>query len=95
MMQTTAGEIFEFLKLMAPLELQMDFDNAGFLVGDRGRRVEKALLALDATSEVIGQLLHRDRCAAEGLCSNGVVVFFVAGGLRFDKIKDLAKALLR
>ena len=26
MMQTTAGEIFEFLKLMAPLELQMDFD---------------------------------------------------------------------
>lgn len=38
MIQTTAGEIFEFLKLMAPLELQMDFDNAGFLVGDRGRR---------------------------------------------------------
>lgn len=57
MMQTTAGEIFEFLKLMAPLELQMDFDNAGFLVGDRGRRVEKALLALDATSEVIDEAI--------------------------------------
>ena len=57
MMQTTAGEIFELLKLMAPLELQMDFDNAGFLVGDRGRRVEKALLALDATSEVIDEAI--------------------------------------
>ena len=57
MMQTTAGEIFEFLKLMAPLELQMDFDNAGFLVGDRGRCVEKALLALDATSEVIDEAI--------------------------------------
>jgi len=45
------------LKLMAPLELQMDFDNAGFLVGDRGRRVEKALLALDATSEVIDEAI--------------------------------------
>ena len=56
-MQTTAGEIFQFLKLMAPLELQMDFDNAGFLVGDRGRRVEKALLALDATSEVINEAI--------------------------------------
>ena len=57
MMQTTAGEIFEFLKLMAPLEPQMDFDNAGFLVGDRGRRVEKASLALDATSEVIDEAI--------------------------------------
>lgn len=46
MMQTTAGEIFEFLKLMAPLELQMDFDNAGFLVGDRGRCVERRCLRL-------------------------------------------------
>ncbi len=52
---TTAGEIFEFLKLLAPLELQMDFDNAGFLVGGLDRPVGKALLSLDATSEVIDE----------------------------------------
>lgn len=52
---TTAGEIFEFLKLLAPLELQMDFDSAGFLVGGLDRPVGKALLSLDATSEVIDE----------------------------------------
>ena len=57
MMQTTAGEVFELLKLIAPLELQMDFDNAGFLIGNRGQRVDKALLALDATGEVIDEAI--------------------------------------
>lgn len=52
---TNVAEIFEFLKLLAPLELQMDFDNAGFLVGSRERPVQRVLLALDATSEVIAE----------------------------------------
>ena len=29
----TVNEIFEYLCTLAPLELQMDFDNAGFLIG--------------------------------------------------------------
>ena len=28
-----AGEIYEYLKELAPLELQMDFDNSGFQLG--------------------------------------------------------------
>lgn len=51
----TTGEIYEFLKLLAPPELQMDFDNAGFLVGRLDCPVRKAMLSLDATSEVIAE----------------------------------------
>ena len=55
----------------------------------------QALRVGEVQRGVIDQRLHRDRCAAKGLRCNGIVVFFVAGGLRFDKIEDLAKALFR
>ena len=53
----TAEEIFRFLCMLAPLELQMDFDNSGFLVGRRKAPVGKILLALDITSEVIDEAI--------------------------------------
>lgn len=40
---------------MAPLDLQMDFDNAGIQVGDLAEPVTKALLSLDITNEVIDE----------------------------------------
>lgn len=49
----TVNEIFEFLCSIAPLELQLDFDNSGFLLGRRDTRIERALLALDITGAVI------------------------------------------
>ncbi len=49
----TVGEIFEQLRLWAPLELQMDFDNSGFLLGRGEREVRRCLLALDVTVPVI------------------------------------------
>lgn len=48
-------EIFETLSAWAPLELQMDFDNSGFLVGRKEKPVYRALLALDITDEVIDE----------------------------------------
>lgn len=49
----TVNEIFEKLCSWAPLELQMDFDNSGFLLGRGDRPVRKVLLALDITAPVI------------------------------------------
>ena len=39
------NDIYTFLNEIAPVRYQMDFDNAGFLVGDGGAVVKKALLA--------------------------------------------------
>ena len=43
------GQIFEYLNELAPVELKMDFDNVGLLVGNAEAKVEKCLVALDIT----------------------------------------------
>ena len=45
-------EIYQFLDQIAPFSLQMDFDNAGFLVGRGEAQVRRILVALDITAPV-------------------------------------------
>lgn len=47
------SDIFDFLCSIAPLELQMDFDNSGFLFGRKEAQVDKILLSLDVTDSVV------------------------------------------
>ena len=49
---TTIQDVLEALCCIAPLELQMDFDNAGFQLGHSDQAVHRVLLALDVTDEV-------------------------------------------
>lgn len=71
----TVREIYQYLDGLAPFSLQMDFDNAGFLVGRGDRRVDKLLVSLDITEEVAAE-------AAELGChlivSHHPVIFFPA-----------------
>ena len=53
------NDIFDTLCALAPLELQMEFDNAGFLLGHAEAPVETVLLALDVTDEVIDEAIER------------------------------------
>lgn len=50
---TYIKEILKYLTDFAPLELQEGYDNAGFLCGNQERPVNKVIIALDATSDVI------------------------------------------
>ena len=56
---TTVGEIFDEIDRIAPFDTQCDFDNAGLLAGSRDKPVHDALVALDATTEVIKQAASR------------------------------------
>ena len=47
------NDVYRALCRIAPLELQLSFDNAGFLVGRGEEEVKTVLLALDITEEVI------------------------------------------
>lgn len=49
------GDIYAYIDAFAPFATQMDFDNAGLLVGDRDAEVRRILLALDATVEVVNE----------------------------------------
>ncbi|MDO5444479.1 MAG: Nif3-like dinuclear metal center hexameric protein [Eubacteriales bacterium] len=56
---TTCKEIYDYLNEFAPVETQEGFDNAGFLFGDIHAEVQRVLLALDATSEVIAEAVEK------------------------------------
>ena len=49
----TVKQLYDLLDRKAPFRTQMDFDNAGFLVGRGDRTVTRVLVALDITPEVI------------------------------------------
>ncbi len=48
-------EVLAALDRIAPFDTALDWDNSGLLVGDPDARVEKVLVALDATSQVIAE----------------------------------------
>ncbi len=49
----TVNNIFAYFEENVPTYLKMDFDNPGFLAGNGDRSVEKVLLTLDITDDVI------------------------------------------
>lgn len=68
-------KIYYFLDKMAPFEQQMDFDNAGFLVGRWNQEVSKILIALDITLPVIEEAA---RLGAQLILSHHPVIFHPA-----------------
>lgn len=55
----TVKEIFDKLCEIAPLDLQLEFDNSGFLLGRADAPVERAMLSLDVTEEVIEEAVEK------------------------------------
>lgn len=56
-MTIKVSDIYDYLQSIAPLELQMDFDNAGIQVGSLHQEVNKVLVALDITNAVIDEAI--------------------------------------
>ena len=69
---TTVNDIYQFIQEKAPFELQMNFDNAGFLVGRADRSVQKILIALDITDAVIDEAV---RIGAQLIISHHPVIW--------------------
>ena len=51
------NDVYEFLKSIAPIEMAVETDNVGFLVGSGGAVVSKILVSLDITGDVITEAL--------------------------------------
>jgi len=51
----TVNDIAQSLELLAPIKTALDWDNVGLLIGDRHKFVEKVLVALDCTNEIIDE----------------------------------------
>lgn len=68
----TVAEIYSTIDRLAPFSLTMDFDNTGILVGNRHQNVERALLALDCTPQVIAQAIQ---CRAQLIITHHPIIF--------------------
>lgn len=47
------NEVFEYLNNLYPLNLAMDWDNSGFLLGKRDAEIQNILVVLDITNDVL------------------------------------------
>lgn len=88
----TLEEIFSFLCRVAPLELQMEFDNSGLLIGRRSAEIQRALLALDITDAVIDEAIEEN---AQLIVSHHPIIFqklrCVSDDNRDDRILRMAE----
>lgn len=83
----TVKNIYSELCRIAPLELQMGFDNSGFQFGRETAEVSKVLMALDITAEVV------DEAAAIGadlLISHHPLIFSPLKSITDEKLLKLA-----
>lgn len=55
----TVRDIYDYIDAKAPFSTQMDFDNAGLLVGDRNASVSRVMVALDATLSVVREAARK------------------------------------
>ena len=69
---TKIKDIIEFTESFAPLSSAMEFDNVGLLIGNENTKINKAVVALDITDEVIGEALENN---AELIISHHPVIF--------------------
>ena len=67
----TVQNVYDLIQRKAPFELQMDFDNAGFLVGRADRPVTRVLVALDITEPVVAEAID---CGAQLIVSHHPVM---------------------
>lgn len=52
-------DIISYLEEIAPLSFQESYDNSGLIVGDANQSVEKALISLDCTEEVVDDAIAK------------------------------------
>lgn len=79
----TNRDIFDYLCELAPLELQLGFDNAGFLVGNKDADVKRVLLSLDVTDDVIEEAI---RIGADLIVSHHPLIWTPAKTLTIDDL---------
>lgn len=69
---TTVNEILNFFEEFAPIETAMGFDNCGLLVGDKNKVIDKVLVSLDITNEVV---LEAEEMGCQLIISHHPIIF--------------------
>lgn len=77
-------EILEHFEYVAPFYMKFDFDNIGHLVGRPDTDVDKVVVALDITDDVIEEAIE---CGAKLIVSHHPLIFEALKKITFDDAK--------
>jgi len=88
----TVNDVFEFLNSFAPVEMKMDTDNVGFLVGFGKSPASKILVSLDITNDVISEALDN---GADLIVSHHPLFFSLKSVTDADPIGEKVARLLK
>lgn len=85
-----ADEIFAYLNELYPVDTACDFDNPGFLVGDRNTQITKALISLDCTLTTVKNAVQN---GCQLIITHHPVIFeplknVLAGSVVYELIKN-------
>jgi dinuclear metal center YbgI/SA1388 family protein len=85
------NEITNALEEIAPLSLQESYDNAGLLIGDKFTDINKILISLDVTEEVIEEAINK---GCNLIISHHPIIFSglkrITGGTYVERIVAMA-----
>ena len=84
----TIDKIYEFLNNKFPITEALDYDNPGFLIGDKTADIKSAVLALDCTDSTINTAIEND---AKLIITHHPVIF---KGLKSIKKGDIVYRLI-
>lgn len=79
-MGTRTRDIFSFMEKLAPSFLAESWDNTGLMLGGRDRDIQKVLLCLDVTAEVVEEAINNE---TELIISHHPFIF-----KKFNRIKE-------
>lgn len=84
----TIEKIYEFLNKKFPVNTAADFDNCGFLIGDKAADVTSAVLALDCTDSAVNLAI---KTGSKLIITHHPVIF---GGVKNIKKGDIVHTLI-
>lgn len=89
------SDVYEFLNTLAPFDTQMQWDNAGFLVGDSSAEAKKIGLCLDITADTLDQAVDK---GVDLVISHHPVIFtstktLTSGSLPYELVKSGISAI--
>lgn len=84
-MKVKVKDVYNFLDKIAPFSTSMDFDNCGLLVGHMDETLDKVLLSLDITSEVIREAKE---IGANLIISHHPIIFKPVKRIKFGSVLD-------
>ncbi len=79
----TVEKIYNYINSIAPFETQEEWDNSGFLVGDKNAEISKIIFALDVTTDIINQAID---CGAELIITHHPIIFKPVSNVLSDSL---------